>query len=86
MGTWGTGLYSDDRAADVRGVYRGLKKLGVFGHELCELLLAQFSLEDQAEPVFWLVLADLLWTDGMLDDEIKRRALEVIDSGSDLAL
>lgn len=28
MGTWGTGLYQSDVAADVRAVYRDCKKLG----------------------------------------------------------
>ena len=39
MGTWGTGLYQSDVAADVRTVYRDCKKLGFSGGDFAAIVL-----------------------------------------------
>lgn len=75
MGTWGTGLYSDDTASDVRSLVSDLRKLGISGIEAVRIAEAQF---DTNETSFWLALADCLWKDGRLPLAVKMKALDVI--------
>lgn len=87
MGTWGTALFSDDLAADVREAYRDLLGEGLSAAEAAERLIAQHasSVADPDEaPVFWLALAATQWKLGRLDDRTLQEALRAIDSGDDL--
>jgi hypothetical protein len=88
MGTWGTGLYSDDTACDVRNDYKDILGEGVCEPEatrrLIELWKSELSDPDTA-PVFWLALADVQWNLGRLQEEVKRQAMAIIENGSDLA-
>jgi hypothetical protein len=87
MGTWGTGLFSDDLAADLRGDYRDLIGDGLPGPEATSRLIAEYASElrdlDSA-PVFWLALAATQVRCGRLEDRVRDRAIEVIDAGDDL--
>ena len=88
MGAWGTGVFSDDTACDVRDGYVDLVGDGLTGIEATQKLLREWSetLEDPDEgPVFWLALAATQWKNGRLEDFVLRRALAVIDDGGDLA-
>lgn len=88
MGTWGTALFSDDLAADLRGEFRDLIGEGLTTEAAVNLLKTQYksSLGDpDEESVFWLALADTGWRLGRLDDNVLQNALRVIDSGQDLA-
>lgn len=88
MGTWGTGLYSDDLAADVREEFRNLLGEGLTTEAAVNRLRKEYksSLRDRdEEPVFWLALADTAWRLGRLDDTVLQNALRVIDSGQDLS-
>ncbi|MZP30343.1 hypothetical protein GTO91_11535 [Heliobacterium undosum] len=87
MGAWGTAIFSDDLACDVRDDYRELLGQGHEGPEATKLLLAewQHALNDPDEaPSFWLALAATQWKYGRLENEVKSRALEIIDNGVDL--
>ena len=87
MGTWGTGLYSDDLAADVREEFRDLIGDGLTTEAAVNRLRKEYksSLRDRdEESVFWLALADTAWRLGRLDDTVLKNALRVIDSGQDL--
>jgi len=57
MGTWGTGILSDDNASDLREEYRDLIVDGVPGPEATDRLIAQWSPrgDPDLEPVFWLL-------------------------------
>ena len=60
MGAWGTALFSDDTACDVRDSYIDLVGDGLSGPEATKGLLREWSasLNDPDEsPVFWLALA-----------------------------
>ena len=60
MGAWGTALFSDDTACDVRDSYLDLVGNGPTGPEATKTLLREWSasLSDPDEsPVFWLALA-----------------------------
>lgn len=87
MGTWGTGLFSDDTANDVRDEYRELVGEGLEGPAATDKLLDswQSQLTDpDVAPVFWLALADTQWKVGRLEDRVRQAALKVIEDGSDL--
>lgn len=88
MGTWGTALFSDDLAADLRGEFRDLIGEGLTAEAAINRLKTEFkaSLRDpDEESVFWLALADTGWRLGRLDHDVLQNALRVIDSGQDLA-
>jgi hypothetical protein len=87
MGVWGTGIFSDDTACDVRDRYRDLVGDGLAGQQATDLLLEEFreALDDpEAAPVIWLALAATQWRCGRLEPRVQERALEVIDGGSDM--
>ncbi len=84
MGAWGTGIFSDDNAADLRDDYRDLIGEGVPGPEATDRLIAQWSPrgDPDIEPVFWLALALTQWNCGRLEQRVKDEALRVISGGS----
>jgi hypothetical protein len=88
MGAWGTAVFSDDTACDVRDNYIDLLDDGLSGPEATEKLVGAWSksLEDPDEgPVFWLALAATQWRFGRLEPHVLKKALSAIDDGSDLA-
>src|SRR5262249_9543768 len=88
MGAWGTALFSDDTACDVRDDYLDLVGDGLSGPEATKALLKEWSnsLKDPDEaPVFWLALAATQWKCGRLEADVLQEALRVIDGGIDLA-
>ncbi|HZD75885.1 MAG TPA: hypothetical protein VE218_02700, partial [Acidobacteriaceae bacterium] len=88
MGAWGTAVFSDDTACDVRESYLDHLGDGLSGPDATKALLRQWSgsLTDRDEsPVFWLSLAATQWRCGRLESEVLREALNVINNGSDLA-
>lgn len=88
MGAWGTGLYSDDFALDVKSELIDQLKFGVHYREAFEKLKEDYvdtaEYDDPDIPVFWFVCADVLWKYGRLDDDIRQTALSYIDNGGDL--
>lgn len=87
MGTWGTGLYSDDTACDVRDDYKEILGDGISEPEATDLLIDKWkdSLADpDISPVFWLALADVQWNLGRLQEKVKKEAINSIENGSDL--
>jgi|GEM_PF-2098801 len=87
MGTWGTGVFDDDLAADLREAYRELVGEGRSGSEATRILVERWG-RDLADadmaPVFWLSLAATQWQLGRLEDSVKAKALEMMDTGADL--
>jgi hypothetical protein len=86
MGIFGTKLYSDEFAALVKEEYRKLIGFGIDDLEAEKLVLAYYNelIETEYESVFWISLAYSEWYIGRLSENIKLKALEVIDSGRDL--
>lgn len=93
MGTWGTGLYQDDVACDVK---ESIKDKLTYGNEngekytkeeLIKSIFEEYKdcmqFEDDRD-ILILVLADMLWQNGMLTDEIKKEAVKIIEQKSDL--
>jgi len=88
MGTWGTAIFSDDLAADLREQWRNLIGEGLSPREATDRLVVEYerSVHDIDEgPVFWLALAVSQWKTGRLLEDVRTRALEVIAGGADLA-
>jgi|GEM_PF-950551 len=88
MGAWGTSVFSDDLAEDVRGEYNTLLSIGKSNEETEKLLLEYYSdildKGDEDEPVFWFALALSEWNKGRLSELAKTKALECLDNASDL--
>jgi hypothetical protein len=87
MGAWGTALFSDDTAADVRDGYRDLVGDGFTGPQATDALVKDWgdALRDRDEAsVFWLALASTQWQCGRLEPRVRSTALIIIEDGSDL--
>jgi hypothetical protein len=87
MGVWGTSLYSDDTACDVREDYKDILGEGISEPEATKRMISQWKSEltdPDIAPIFWLALADTQWNLGRLQEEVRRQALMIIDNGSDL--
>ena len=82
MGTWGTGLYQSDVAADVRATYRNCKKLGFSGSDLADIVLETAGAAPDSEDgkLARLALADLLCKDRMLPKALQQAALRIVKS------
>jgi hypothetical protein len=88
MGTWGTALFSDDTACDVRDAYRALLREGYSGPKATAKLLRAWKEElgdEDDGPLFWLALAATQWQCGRLEARVKARALKVLANDSSLA-
>ena len=87
MGTWGTAIFSDDLACDIKDRYRQLLGDGLEGPQATQVLFTEYQEvleDDDSAPVFWLALADTQWRYGRLEPDIKDRAIMIIDDGSDM--
>lgn len=87
MGTWGTDIFDDDFALDVKGDYEDILNSGL-SHEVATKTLIdryQEALEDSEESsVFWLTLAAIQLEHNALIKDVKTNALDVIRSDRDL--
>jgi hypothetical protein len=87
MGTWGTPIFSDDTASDVRDEFRELIGEGLSTEQATDKLVSEYapSLDDPDDgPPFWLGLAVTQWKCGRLLEQVKAKALDIIDTGADL--
>lgn len=88
MGAWGTSLFSDDTALDVRERYRDLIADGASDEKALALMQKEFLLEsgtgELIEPLFWLALAATQWKLGRLDSATTSKAIQIIDAGQEL--
>lgn len=88
MGTWGTKLFQDDFASDIRDTYLDLLKYQFSNKDAEVFMLKQFldpDMDDE-EALFWIAFASVKWDVGRLDEETKKKAIERIDNGSSLEL
>ena len=87
MGAWGTSIFSDDLAMDIRGEYNVLLSVGKTNEEAERLLMKAFSeilnCDDPDEDVFWFALALCEWKKGRLSEAVKKKALDALESGRD---
>ncbi len=85
MGVWGTGIYANDIAEDVRDACKDIYALYdvVAGNEL---LFNHFSdilnqgFVDNEYASFWYALADWQWKHGMLNAFVKEKTLSLLEN------
>ena len=89
MGTWGTDLYSDDIACEVRDEYLDALKVGLAGPEAAKQVLLRrgSALENrQMACGVYFALAETAWKCGRLTEEVRSAALALLESGGDLPI
>lgn len=91
MGAWGTGLYSNDFAKDLRGAIGAILRLPFSDERLLDILCesqARAANEPGHEEhtLFWLVVADQFAKRGVLCERARSKALAIVDDGSDVAM
>jgi hypothetical protein len=87
MGTWGTALFSDDTASDVRDDFKTYIGDGLTPEAATAAMFAEWgSTVNDADvgPIFWLALASTQWTLGRLVPEVLKEAMRILDSSGDL--
>lgn len=87
MGAWGTSLYANDSACDVRGEYVDKLRFGKSNEEATEELINsnQDIMGDmEEEPLFWYALADTQWNYGRLLPKVKEKALYFLSQKEEL--
>lgn len=85
MGVWGTGLFADDVACDIRDHYRELLEDGVEDAAATRQTVDKFrAYLEEPDGVGLLALAVTQSKLGRLDPDIRARALAVLEGGADL--
>lgn len=88
MGTWGTGIYEDDMACDVRDAYQEMAEQGFSCKKSTGKIIKRYKSDLKKFPetvnLFWLALAKAQMESGVLDDRVRDKAIEMIDEGIDL--
>lgn len=87
MGAWGTAIFSDDTASEVRDEWREAVLDGLSPQDATDRLLKSFEeqLEDEeTEKLFWMALAAAQMETGRLLRPVRDRALAIIDGGGDV--
>ena len=85
MGVWGTDLFSDDLACDIRDHYRELLEDGVEDSAATRRMLEKFGAYlEESDGVALLAFAVTQSKLGRLEAAIRDRALAVLDRGADL--
>lgn len=91
MGVFGTGLYSGDFAMDLRSTISAIVRLPFDSDKLANILCdseqqAANAPDDEDHSTFWLVIADQFAKRSIVCDRVRDKALEIIDSGADIAV
>lgn len=85
MGVWGTSLFSDDLACDLRDHYRELLEDGIEDGAATRTILEKFrAYLEEPDGIALLAFAVTQSKLGRLDPDIRDRALAVLDGGADL--
>jgi hypothetical protein len=89
MGTWGTGLYGGDFAADLRTTARAVLRLPLDADRLVQILAetepgAARNPKEEDYTTFWLVVADQFARHGLKSAQVVETALRIIAFGQDL--
>lgn len=78
MGAWGTSLYANDPASDIRGDYADKLRRGKTNEEATQEIInnnQEIMGDVEEEPLFWFALADTQWNYGRLLPKVKEKAL-----------
>ncbi|MCP8968292.1 DUF4259 domain-containing protein [Ectobacillus ponti] len=92
MGAWGTGIFDNDTTCDVRDDFYELLEEGLSVEEATKEILnthlEDHDEEEDLEVVSWVYtgLAAAQLEKNLLQEEVRVKALELIDKGADLEL
>lgn len=80
MGTWDTGLFSNDTTSDVRDTYIKFLKQQLSNEDAYQKTYEEYKdlIGTEDEPLFWYALADTQWNVGRLLPKVRDTALEFI--------
>lgn len=87
MGAWGTSLYSNDFACDIRDDYIDKLRRGKSNEETTQEIIdsnSEIIGDTEEESIFWFALADTQWNYGRLLPEVKEKALDFIERDEEL--
>lgn len=87
MGTWGTGISSNDTYADIYDEFFELYDDGLSVKEITERLIAsnQETIEEpDSSNDFWFALVKAQWECKQLDTDVFERVKTIIETGADL--
>ena len=85
MGVWGTSLFADDMACDIRDHYRELLEDGAEDNAATRLVFEKFGAYlEESDGIALLAFAVTQSKLGRLDADIRDRALAALDRGADL--
>lgn len=86
MGAWGVAILSDDIAEDVSFRYKDLLGDTYSNEKASRIVIEEFQneLDNDEITVFWLSFALIQWKLGRFQEEVKYKALQIIESGTDL--
>ncbi|MRD36952.1 hypothetical protein GH882_13460 [Bacillus thuringiensis] len=87
MGAWGVALLSDDIAEDIKLLYKDLLANEYSNEDASRIVIEEYKneLDNEETIVFWLVFSSIQWKLGRLQENVKQEALQIIESGADLA-
>ena len=77
MGAWGTSLYANDTASDVKADFTELLRAGNSKEAATEKLFQQYASllpNEEEAALFWYALADTQWERGMLLPDVLQNA------------
>lgn len=96
MGAWGTGLWEDDLSCDIQDEWNELMDEGVSPRKATKIILKswqeEFSDYDDEEDkqadesILFISLAGLQMRHRALTASVKKKAIQLIENGADLAL
>ncbi len=83
MGAWGVAILSDD----IKLLYKDLLANEYSNEDASRIVIEEYKneLDNEETIVFWLVFASIQWRLGRLQENVKQEALQIIESGADLA-
>lgn len=82
MGIWGSELYQNDTALDIKDSIEELFNAGKTAQEITEELIKDYKSiigDINEEPLFWFAVADTQWNLGVLLPNVKEKAICLID-------
>lgn len=87
MGAWGTSLYANDFACDVRDDYIDKLRRGKSNEETTQEIIdgnLEIIGDTEEEAIFWFALADTQWNYGRLLSEVKKKALDFLERDEEI--
>lgn len=86
MGTWGTGIFQNDIADDVKTTYINKLKMGKSDEEALEETISEnleFLSDSEDSLDFWFSLSSIMYDYGRLNEKVKCKAISLLESGND---